>query len=385
MKSVFAVGLVCLVMVSAGCGGGGGSDSGSVPGPTPTTLSFSAPLILNGDNPYSFALNDLDNDGYLDIIVPSATGTSSMLQVYYGDSESSFQRSAVANIGTWSSYIAAAKNNSGDLKIFVSDADNLGCSTKVFDLASDGTANLSSPLFSDSCAVDYLLPGDVNRDGIIDIVSDTGAINLGQSDGSFALAYKPSGMIGGSTAIGDWNRDGISDIASFDNAGTVYIYLGNGDGTFKDPVSVLAPNDGSSSSNGEIKVADLNSDSISDLVAHNGAHIFVFFGNGDGTFQDGVSAIDNSGNIVISFAVGDFNLDGLVDLAVSEPNRTQAVQIYSGNNSGVFKSPQSVNVGYAMVGAIQAMDLDKDGRTDLITANQWENSISVVHNTTPLP
>ena len=87
--------------------------------------------------------------------------------------------------------------------------------------------------------------------------------------------------------------------------------LGNGDGTFKAPdslVSGFAPVD--------IQLADMNYDGNLDIVLTNreSASVTVFYGKGDGTFPNPVLNVGGNGNYE-AVSVGDFNHDGLPDIS----------------------------------------------------------------------
>src|SRR5215510_9760656 len=86
-------------------------------------------------------------------------------------------------------------------------------------------------------------------------------------------------------ATGDFNEDGYVDLAVLDlyNSGgksTVSILLNNGDGTFQPAVSYLNGVAGS-----QVAVGDFNNDGILDLAAGAGDGVHILFGNGDGTFS----------------------------------------------------------------------------------------------------
>ena len=75
-----------------------------------------------------------------------------------------------------------------------------------------------------------------------------------------------------------------------------------------------------------------------------GTTLSVLLGKGDGTFQAAKNyrAGDDYPDCV---AIGDFNSDGHLDLAVTYLQST-TLSILFGNGDGTFQSPQNYNMGY---------------------------------------
>jgi hypothetical protein len=92
-----------------------------------------------------------------------------------------------------------------------------------------------------------------------------------------------------------------------------------------------------------VAMGDFNGDGIPDLAvangaAANGAGVSVLLGNGDGTFQHAVTY--PAGTFFPEcVAVGDFNGDGVPDLAVANAGTQYAgtVSILLGNGDGTFR------------------------------------------------
>jgi hypothetical protein len=116
--------------------------------------------------------------------------------------------------------------------------------------------------------------------------------------------------------------------------------LGNGDGTFKPTTARPATGVEPSS----IAVGDFNGDGIPDLAVANygGDTVTILLGNGDGTFT-AAAASPATGSAPISIAVGDFNGDGRMDLAVANHGRNSATVLIA--------STQSASVSVANVAA----------------------------------
>jgi FG-GAP-like repeat/Abnormal spindle-like microcephaly-assoc'd, ASPM-SPD-2-Hydin len=176
--------------------------------------------------------------------------------------------------------------------------------------------------------------------------------------------------------VGDFNGDGKLDLAVVNNIdGTASILLGNGDGTFTpaagSPVAV-------GSQPTSLAVGDFNGDGKLDLavvIECDGCqtgNVAIFLGNGDGTFSTGSTT--SVGDVPESMVVGDFNGDGKLDLAVANW-QTNNLTILLGNGDGTFSTGSTPAVGVNPV-SLAVGDFNGDGRLDLAVANQGgSNSI----------
>ena len=173
----------------------------------------------------------------------------------------------------------------------------------------------------------------------------------------------------------DFNKDGKLDLAIANTgAGTVSILLGNGDGTFTAAQSSPL----AAGTNPQALVAgDLNGDGNVDLAVANSLDntVSVFLGNGDGSFQAGVT--NTVGNYPFSVAAGDFNGDGIPDLAVANQNG-HSVSILLGNGNGTFQAAVAYSVGTTDVANVAVGDFDKDGKLDLAVTNPSSDSVWIL-------
>jgi len=190
---------------------------------------------------------------------------------------------------------------------------------------------------------------------------------LGNGDGTFTplAATAPLGTGPTSIALGDFNGDSKPDlaVANFDD-GTLSILLGNGNGTFTatsdSPITVGIWPD-------SIAVGDFNADGKLDLAVadFDSNDVSVLLGGGDGTFAP-ASGSRPSAYAATGIAAGDFNGDGRLDLAVSSWGSTQSenLVILLGNGDGTFTavSPQGLGLG---AGQVAAADFNSDGKLDL--------------------
>jgi hypothetical protein len=186
-------------------------------------------------------------------------------------------------------------------------------------------------------------------------------------------------------AVADVNGDGVLDLVvggvSTTNTGLVSVSLGNGDGTFQSPRYVAA----GGSDVVALAVGDFNADGKLDLAVagyHESpendafrADFTMLLGRGDGNFD---VLYDYGGPFVIysSFAAGDFNGDGKLDLAsTTQGNGVVGVQL--GNGDGTFHGASSFVTDYSSYSSVAVADLNGDGKADLVTANS-NGSMSVL-------
>jgi uncharacterized repeat protein (TIGR01451 family) len=112
-----------------------------------------------------------------------------------------------------------------------------------------------------------------------------------------------------------------------------------------------------------IAVGDFNGDGKVDIaVANTGSSdVSILLGNSDGTFQPAVNF--SAGNNPSAIAVGDFNGDGKLDLAVLQPGANGvagSVGILLGNGDGSFQAPKTLSLSVtALFMAVADFNLDK--------------------------
>jgi FG-GAP-like repeat len=209
-----------------------------------------------------------------------------------------------------------------------------------------------------------LAAADFNGDGKIDLLIDT-CIELGNGDGTFQNPIcLPQGSVPASAIVADFNGDEKLDIAGIDDD-DVYVWLGNGDGTFQNEKVFSMP--AQQAEEIAFVAGDFNHDGKLDLVAGNGSGngVVILLGNGDGTFQE-AGTLHTNGNFAA--AVGDFNNDGNLDVAAGNT-------LLLGNGDGTFQAPLSLVTGNSV--RMLAADVNGDGNLDLIFGSPSGVSVSL--------
>lgn len=214
---------------------------------------------------------------------------------------------------------------------------------------------------------------DFNGDGRIDLGVGTGSginVLLGNSNGSFSAPRIYSGPDGAAT-FGDVNGDGIVDAIATDYIGkTLNFFHGNGDGSFRARVSyALALNPG------QPNVVDVTGDGKLDLVYDVGNFAGVLVGNGDGSFAAPVTY--SVAGLARTQGIADVNGDGYVDIAATIDDGTNGIVILLNNGNGTFRAPTSLYTG-GRAFRVNATDINGDGAADLVASADSTNALFVM-------
>ena len=389
--------------------------------------------------PTGAAIGDFNGDGNPDMAVAVlcdiyAFCTSRSVNIFLGNPDGTF--SAAANyavqditVQTYnapvgaSSIVAADLNHDGKLDLVVANFQSisgnnilgisvlLGNGDGTFQTHTDYAGAEASQSIGDTLDGASVAIADLNGDGHLDIVAtgpEVGAVVwLGNGDGTFRTGVQYSNTGGGSSAIavGDFNGDGKPDIAVTNGAQyelythdgmassagvgtTVSVLLGHGDGTFGPPVAYATAFDPES-----ISVGDVNGDGKLDLVVlgalpvccDQGTPLTILLGNGDGTFQKAMEFPIEEAYYPwdwfqpVPVALGDFNLDGRLDVVVGSGPANAMIGLLRGNGDGTFQPPTTYGTGTDPY-MIAVGDFNHDGKPDLATSNMVSGTVSVLHN-----
>ena len=279
----------------------------------------------------------------------------------------------------------------------------------------DGTFQSAVTYLSGGSYLNSLAVADVNHDGKLDILAANGCsligqgtcsnesavgVLLGNGNGTFQppVNYKSGGfgIYYFKVAVVDVNGDGNADLVTLNGCasscdgigppeGSIGILLGNGDGTFRAPVTYSTGGYFADS----LAVGDLRGVGKIDLVVTNfcgdndlggcttPGPVDVLLGNGDGTFNAAV-AYGSGGQGTSSVAIADVNKDGKPDLVVGNcgsegcggfwpPRPGGVVGVLLGNGDGSFNPAQTYGAGSYY--AVAVADVDGNGTADIISTD----------------
>jgi hypothetical protein len=275
---------------------------------------------------------------------------------------------------------------------------------------------------------------DVNHDGKADLIyyytydyqnasnvayTNAGtAIQLGNGNGTFKPAqlipfYSGPDLLyseSNGTSIGIPYRTGVSVVTDLNNDGhldlvfiadtqyttqtpyssvpAIQVALGHGDGTFSTPTTVAGPTlvqkPSSSAFPAPLVVADMNGDGIPDIIAmgsnsDSNVQVAIALGNGNGTFKAPLLTNYTAQflNDYQGLAVADFDGDGKLDIALTDPYDSTGSGISLGNGDGTLQTWSAngvvlpnLAINLNVSGAPYAGDLNGDGKVDLLAGNE---------------
>jgi FG-GAP-like repeat len=175
-------------------------------------------------------------------------------------------------------------------------------------------------------------------------------------------------LFGNNYVVGDFTGDGSLDLAGVGTAANVR--LNNGAGTFGAVVGYAIGGQGQ-----DIAAGDFTGDGRLDLVVTiNNPQIglSLLTGNGDGTFASPVNFPNTSGFDSPAVAAVDLNNDGKLDVVVAHQIAchtapcvvTDLISVLIGNGNGTFQPSREIPVGRGM-SEIAVGDYNRDGFKDL--------------------
>lgn len=360
-------------------GYGNGSFSNSIPVP----IEFpSFPLTL--------ALGDFNNDTFLDLVI-GHLGIS-FIHVYLGYGNGSFYLKYTytpTDVSEIFSMSINDLNNDGHLDIVaVIYNTNYIC---ILQGQGDGSFIEQTRFLNTNVSKLRWVTGfDLNNDGFVDLVvanylANEICILFGDHDGNFTnILTLSTGNNSRPTSIGieDLNNDTIPDLVVANRGSDdVLIFFGLDNGTFSLPRVYLLD---SNYDLLEVRLNDVNNDALIDilLVNYNASNsaIIILYGFGNGHFTSPVIYNTGVGSQPTSIAIADLNHDKKQDLVFTNSNQNtlgimlqlKYVPFSTAASTKIYLSkksqPKSLAIG----------DFNNDDQFDIVVANYGLHSVSVL-------
>ena len=356
-----------------------------------------------GNSPVWITVEDFNGDGRED--VASANLGSDDISVLIGVGSGAFALNPHLEAGQRPTAVASADFNDDQIPDLVVTNNGLvnriQSDVSILTGISDGEFSPQSTIRSVAFPRGLAI-ADLNGDRLLDLAivgagledfdnrccrdSPGVSVHLRHGDGGFdaEVHFDTGGTIGrlrapSSIAIGNFDHDGIPDLAvaiegtSEDTSG-VSILRGLGGGSYSAPVR-FAVGTGPQS----VAIGDFDDDGIEDLAVANETIVergdaSILLGVGDGTFlpQNRLPAGERPRSVV----VGDLNGDGIQDLVVANAG-SAAVSVFLGTGGGQFTPESRHGVG-AFPRSVVIADFNRDEIPDLGVANTNSNNVTIL-------
>jgi hypothetical protein len=243
--------------------------------------------------------------------------------------------------------------------------------------------------------------GDLNEDGHDDLIvsgthAEAVAVLLSNADGTFAEATRfDTAFKGGAVTAGDYDGDGDVDVSMTSwfglpvesppsaektlnhMVGSIWLFFGTGDGgLLNESIASEAVGAGPT----DVAVGDFNQDGIPDLATadQDANQVSVLLGQGAGEFSPAASFLTGTEPLalVVGDVVGAPGADGIEDLVVVAQT-AEEVSILAGLGDGSFGTAIPLALG-RRPDDVALSDLNADGLLDIVTVNGYAQDVSVL-------
>jgi hypothetical protein len=341
--------------------------------------TFQAPeRYLAGGSPFSMVAGDFDGDGHPDLAF--ADYGSDALSVLLLDDDGSFRPAELYAAGTLPlGLVADDFDGDGRLDLAVAGIDRNNGPGAISVVAGNGDGSFRPPKRTTApepaAGTPGLLAADFDGDGRLDLAavnpSDYRSLLVlpGDGDGTFQPARTVAVGSGPTPVAGDFNGDSRADLATANfRENDVSVLLGTADGTFVEPGKLAA------TPRATPLVADADGDGAADVLVIDGAGDILFrrgIPGHPGTFDPPVAINPGFHARDIAWAPNTERGPILASVGAS----SGAVALYA------WRDDRFVRLGSLATGRLPAqiiaVDLDRDGLSDLVVRDAADGTLSI--------
>ena len=362
---------------------------------TPANILAIGPVIGAGISDYTmgFAVGDVNNDGYLDVVLARANwagGADGINKLLLNDRDidvdgnpfssiaeidigsASFSRSVDLGDVNGDGNLDLVVGNSGTNLLFLGDGDNTPFSGGSTSITTDSDYTLKIILL------------DINHDGALDVITgNSGNTKIYLNDGVGNPFDTATGQSVGSTnlstsniAVGDVDRDGNYDIVSVGTSSRrVMLYPVTGNTPLNEIEGAYISTDSVSSQ--AVAIADFNQDGDDDVfVATSGVNRLYHNSAATESFNTvSDTQIDTSSYSTVPVNIGDFNRDGNLDVIAGVWNGVNKLNLNNGTRNPFNQAALNIGTDALLTQALAVGDVNNDGWPDIVSGNNGSNNL----------
>lgn len=318
-----------------------------------------AGAVRDSNSPYAAYSADVNHDGNMDLVALTRYGGGA--EIWLGDGAGNFRYSKTypQNNGTifFSPLSVADINGDGNADVIGMDGSG---NIEVLIGNTNGSFNAPQSVASGFEGTGLFYAADLTGSGIPALMVQSGE-GFDTAVATAKMTYgtvqkRTSGPFGTDAVFADFNEDGAPDMAVGTESG-IQLFFGSHSGQFPD--STITP---LTTADTFLFTGDFNGDGMADVAAIGGdGFLRTYLGSNSGALGAPVqSATAVTSNFdYVGNTVGDFDGDGHQDIAMLG-------QVFYGDGAGMF-TPLSVTTVTAGSGGVFAADLNKDGKSDLLS------------------
>ncbi|CAF2037704.1 unnamed protein product, partial [Rotaria magnacalcarata] len=338
---------------------------------------------LGAASPYSVGISDLNNDNRMDLITTN-NGTNNII-VLLGSGNGSFGNLIPYATGSYSTIFVAVGNFNRDNRLDIAVINNDTESISIL-LGIDGVSFENQTKYSTDSYPQYVAIGDFNNDTRLDIVAANSDGNTVTGSSPYSIIV---GHLNNDTqldiVVTNYNDHTVSVLLGYDTHldialtntgdGTVSLLLGYGNGFFSAQRAYSI-----SFFSYSLAAGDFNNDSRLDIVAANYADnsISVLLAYDIGALGNEISFAAADGSLLRGVVVSDVNNDTLLDVIVANYG-TNTIGVFLGHDNSTFENQRKFSMGFnAHPDTIAIGDFNKDGQMDIAVANHGTKNIALL-------